>query len=427
MSDHTVSAFVEAALSDAARAGPMLAARPDLADADLHAALVLGDIGRVERAIAGAPTFVRDKAGPRQWEPLLYVCFSRFADRNSARAGAMVDTAKVLLAAGANPDATCIHADWPEYPLSCLYGATGLNNNPPLALALLEAGANPNDNESLYHSTEHPDLECVRLLLAHGASPHRTNALRHMLDREDVDGVRLLLSAGADPNEKNAAGETSLHWAVWRGRGPAVVAALIDGGADLDARRRDGRTAYAMAVQRGQQDIADLLAQRGASTDVSALDRLLGACMQAAPGDFERLIAGARGLSLSSHEQRLLADLAMSHSTAGVRAMLELGCPVDARGEHGATGLHWACWKGYPDLVQLLLERGAPLTVEDWQFHSTPPGWFGHGVRNCGEPGADYPAVARLLLDAGATLRPEHVPTGDAAVDAVLRERGVIA
>jgi hypothetical protein len=42
----------------------------------------------------------------------------------------------------------------PHNPLSCLYGAAGLNNNPALTLALLEAGANPNDGESFYHSTK---------------------------------------------------------------------------------------------------------------------------------------------------------------------------------------------------------------------------------------------------------------------------------
>jgi hypothetical protein len=34
---------------------------------------------------------------------------------------------------------------------------------------LLDAGADPNDNESLYHSTENPDLTCMQLLLQGGA------------------------------------------------------------------------------------------------------------------------------------------------------------------------------------------------------------------------------------------------------------------
>jgi hypothetical protein len=70
----------------------------------------------------------------------------------------------------------------------------------------------------------------------------------------------------------------------------------------------------------------------------------------------------------------------------------------------GATALHWACWKGYADLVEILLERGASLSIEDEQFHGTPPGWFGHGLEHCGEGGGDYAGVARLLIAAGAAI-----------------------
>lgn len=116
----------------------------------------------------------------------------------------------------------------------------------------------------------------------------------------------------------------------------------------------------------------------------------------------------------------------MYHHSAAVRALLEAGVPVNACGEHGATALHWACWKGYADLVKMLLRHGASLTVEDQQFHGTPVGWFTHGLQNCGDGGGEYPEVARLLLDAGATISEEDLPANDAGVKAVLRERGLI-
>ena len=85
-------------------------------------------------------------------------------------------------------------------------------------------------------------------------------------------------------------------------------------------------------------------------------------------------------------------------------SLLAAGMHVDARGEMGGTALHWACWKGYPDLVKLLLDNGASLTIEDNQFHAPPPGWFDHGLHNCNEEGGDYPEVARLLVAAGARI-----------------------
>src|SRR5207302_771718 len=144
-----------------------------------------------------------------------------------------------------------------------------------LGLALLEAGANPNDGESLYHSTEHPDLACMKLLLRYGAEPNCANALKHILDREDREGVQLLLDAGADPNRTNEGGDTALHWAVWRGRSVEIITTLVDRGADVNTKRKDGRTPYALAILSGQKGIAAFLRSRGANTDLSPLDQFV--------------------------------------------------------------------------------------------------------------------------------------------------------
>jgi ankyrin repeat protein len=353
----------------------------------------------------------------------LYVCFSRYANpRNDpARAAVLTETARILLRHGANPDAFFLPEDMPGNPLSCLYGASGLNNNPALTEALLDARANPNDNESLYHSTEHNDLACLKLLLARGAKPAGTNALKHMLDREDLQGLRLLLAAGADPDERNGCDETALHWAVWRGRSLPIVSALLDAGVAINAQRKDGRTAYALATLGARTELVALLEARGASTDLLPLDQFVGACANANPADVDNILLKRPEIACSPGMDRLLADLAVTHSTAAVRGLLAAGVPVDSRGEWGATALHWSCWKGYADIVKLLLEQGASLAIEDQQFHATPAGWFSHGVQNCGEGHGDYPEVARLLIAAKAQFRPTDLPTGNEEVDALLR------
>lgn len=47
---------------------------------------------------------------------------------------------------------------------------------------------------------------------------------------------------GADPNTRNESGETLLHIAGWGDGDPAVIRALIAGGAEVNAKDRNGYT-----------------------------------------------------------------------------------------------------------------------------------------------------------------------------------------
>ena len=229
------------------------------------------------------------------------------------------------------------------YKRQCLYGATGYNNNPALARLLIDAGARVDDDESIYHSTEHPDLDCLRLLLE--PRPRiREHVLKHLLDREDLAGTTLLLDAGADPNETNGRAETALHWAVWRDRSPAIVQLLLARGAAIDVTRVDGRSAYALAVLFGRDALATTLRDAGADPTLSDMDRYLLACTAG-----EAASAWPSGPPRPTiADAHLLPDLADAGLGAAALGLLAAGAGVDATGEHGATALHFACWRGGP-------------------------------------------------------------------------------
>jgi ankyrin repeat protein len=411
--------FLDAATEDRAEADARLRADPALATASPFHALVLGDGDAVERAIDAGVLDVRAAAGPLSTPPLAYVSFSRYLQRDSPRAGALVDTARRLLARGADPNAAFETPRYPDNPFPCLYGATGYNNSPALARLLIEAGAAVDDDESIYHSTEHPDLDCLRLLVA--TRPRiREHVLKHMLDREDVTGTALLLDAGADPGERNGRGETALHWAVWRDRSPAIAGLLLAHGAPIEARRIDGRTAFAMAVLFGREALAATLREAGADTTLSEVDRYLQACAAAAAQQDRPAPP-----PLTDADAHLLPDLADAGHGAAVLGLLAAGAGVGETGEHGATALHFACWRGHDALVAPLLARGADTTRQDRTFHATPPDWLIHGARFCDAPRGDYAAALRALFDAGVPVTADE-PTGRPEVDALLRERGVL-
>ena len=200
--------FLDVATEDRAAADALLLQSPALATASPFHALVLGDASAVERALDDGTLALDAPGGPLQMTPLLYVCFSRYAQRDSPRAPALLDLARRLLARGADPNATFETPRYPGNPFPCLYGASGYNDNPALTRLLVDAGARVDDDESIYHSTEHANLECLRVLLA--PRPRiGEHVLKHMLDREDVAGTTLLLDAGADPAETNGRGASS--------------------------------------------------------------------------------------------------------------------------------------------------------------------------------------------------------------------------
>jgi len=196
---------------------------------------------------------------------------------------------------------------------------------------------------------------------------------------------------------------------------------LVDRGADVNAKRKDGRTPYALAILSGQKGIAELLRSRGANADLSPLDQFV----EDSTNTGQQLPAPSSLIAVPEYAH-LIPHLAAVHNTAAVRALLAAGLPIDARGEHGGTALHWACWKGYADLAKLLIKQKASLDIKDLSFHALPSGWLHHGIQNCGEPGGDYAEVARLLIAAGAPMRGCNTATGNAEVDAILREHKLI-
>src|SRR5918912_4044441 len=173
------------------RADRLLAARPEL-ERDPWVALALG------RGWDGDPN---EPGGPLGWAPGLYVSHSAYGPAGLLRE---------LLERGADPNAVFVNE---HGPMSAVYGAAGVVHEPEMTRLLLEAGADPNDNESVYHSCEAESPECLRLLLEHGAVAPGTYALAHALDYERPEHLRLLFEHGADPNEGPV-----LYHAVVRGR-----------------------------------------------------------------------------------------------------------------------------------------------------------------------------------------------------------------
>ena len=383
-----IETFVRAATEGRrTRAEEVLAAAPEL-EHDPWARLLLG------REWDGDPNAA---GGPLGWAPLVYTCHSCFETTSLARA---------LLERGADPNGFFVN----EYgKMSALYGAAGKRHDPELTRALLEAGANPDDGESLYHSTESESAECTRILLEHGAQVEGTNAIAAAIDDDRIEHVRLLLEHGGDPNE-----HPFVAHAVRRGCGPAMIELLVSAGAEVDRPGGETwrgdvplRTPYQHAVLRGKDELAKRLAGLGASTEVDPADAGVASIARGEP-PVEPLPE-----TLDPDAQEVIVLTALR---GGLDLVVDTVGP-SFRGVVGGspegTLLHHAAWIGAPDLVERLLARGADPVAPSGAHRDTPLAWAVHGSQHHRVPDRDFVGVAERLVAAGAEVEPQFLQFAD--------------
>jgi ankyrin repeat protein len=418
-------------------------AHPDVVSTTIHAAAVFGDDSIVAACLAADPTSAIAPGGPRGWDPLTYLCFSRYLRLDRARSGDFLRAATRLLEAGA-PAHTGFHepghSPTPMFE-SALYGAAGVAHDAALTRLLLDRGADPNDGEVPYHAPESWDRDVIEALVQSGRLT--ADSLAMMLIRKhdwhDEPGVRYLLAAGADPNRQTAWGITALHQAVRRDNAAAIIEALLAHGAEPSRRMepraahgRDDVDAVALAAWRSRSDVLALFARVGATIPADGVPGLLAACARGDESTALALLDVQPNLSdtcrLSGAEWLALA--AGNGNVAALRCLLAIGVPVAAIWAHGdgyfsiapaSTALHVAAWRAQHDAVRLLLDHGAPIDGTDGAGR-TP---LQLAVLACT---ASYwrdrrqPTSIAALLDAGADASRIVVPTGYDEADRLLSD-----
>lgn len=231
--------IASACSDDPRRASTILELDPASARYDLAAACVAGVADEVARRLRERPDAAHEPTGPNRWQPLLYACFSRLLLTDTQRAAGIRSVVTVLLAAGADPNASFMHGDWLQAPI---YGAAGIAGDGELTALLLAAGADPDDagsnhavGEALYHASEQSDPTCARLLIEAGTDPEVVHyCLGRALNFDNHAMVAMFCSHGARPSAAH------LHQALWRRRSAETVAVLLDAGARSRTRTSTG-------------------------------------------------------------------------------------------------------------------------------------------------------------------------------------------
>ena len=156
-------------------------------------------------------------------------------------------------------------------------------------------------------------------------------------------------SRKSDVNRRGVDGSTPLQWAVYKGD-VAEARRLLRAGADVSLANNYGATPMSLAAEVGNTDMLKLLLEVGANAD-----------------------------SPNADGQTALQAVARTGKVDAAQVLLDHHAAVDAREKWGGqTALMWASARRHPEMMQLLIARGADVNARsidrDYQRHVTAEG-----------------------------------------------------
>ncbi len=310
---------------------------------------------------------------------------------------------------------------------SALYYAI-LNKSVEMVFALLQAGAKVESSSErgapLYAAVMTGLVPLVTSLLDKKADPQEADpqwgmkAIHTAAYFGKPEIIRLLLARRcSEVNDLSKGGKTALHWAAQRGQADSIEA-LLELGADKEARTDEGFTPLHVAAANGRSAIVSMLLSAGADVHATAPDQVtllhlaaregdaatVGVVVKAAPDLVSAVTAGGdtvlhhlcQGGSVDSlahlqgHDSELMVclnrfgqtplHLACRHSSlAFVTALLALreNMDVSVEDQDGSTPIYYASTARKEDVIQLLKSRGAffreeKLSTDAIRFEDSP-------------------------------------------------------
>ena len=348
----------------------LLERHPEIASDSFYTAIVCGDVRRIRRELTEQPEKAREKGGPKGWEPILYLCFTRLSLQATNDNAPTI--ARLLLDHGADPNVDFAAGGSSYTPLVGVIGE-GEEDRPPhprrdeLVRLLLERGANPYDIQVIYNTGFHGQMRWyLQMIYEHTAKQGRAT---DWADPEWMmigmggygSGARWMLNIAIRDNNMELA-----EWALAHGANPNA--------GPPRSKLMLQRPLYEGALLSGNTAMAELLLRYGAKPPAKPLDGLdafSAAALRLDAREVHRL-AVEHPEYLKAPEPMLTA--ARLDRVEAVRLLLDAGMSPDVATDKGERGLHAAAYANALGVAKLLLDRGAAIDPVNTEWDSTPLG-----------------------------------------------------
>ncbi len=300
-----------------------------------------------------------------------------------------IETAEVLLAAGAGVDDTGSDGAHP-LPYTVIAGQSAF------AHFLLERGADPNgavDGVTALHAAAGSvDTWLKAWNRQHGDRRARTGRLAL---GERLPLVDALLAKGADPNARMTASEVTGQGFVRNG----AYDTFATGTGDVAGATPLWVAAYAMNPGPGSASFRNR--RRLPTSTGEVLESLLaaGARPDLTPNDRTTALMAAAGCGRAAHLTNVPRAPRVPSAEKAVDILVAAGVNVNATNEGDFTALHCAAFSGLNEVVRQLLTHDADIDARDWRGRTAFR--LAQGAKQSFHY-QEWPAVAALLAELGA-------------------------
>ncbi|MDB4703064.1 ankyrin repeat domain-containing protein [bacterium] len=197
-------------------------------------------------------------------------------------------------------------------------------------------------------------------------APRIHNGLWTALGNQNETLLRVLLEGGADVNIERGKGDTPFRVVCTRGL-PYFAKILIEAGANYNFKEKSlGKTSLRAAAHFGRTEMVQLLLDLGLDPDVRDDWGWTPLHVAINPETAKALIDGGANIHAKAKDgNEAIHSLIGENMLDSVKYLLSLGVDVDTHGKNNITPLHQAVIFNHLDGAKMLLENGANIKAAD--------------------------------------------------------------